>query len=369
MADYYDLLGVAPNATPEEIKSAYRRLARQLHPDANPGDRHAEERFKEVAKAYEVLSDPELRGRYDRFGEAGIAGAGGSGDMFGGLGDIFHAFFGDGSPLGGRGRRAGPPRGQDIEQTAEITLRQAVFGDTIPIVVRTAVRCDECDGSGAGEGTAPVRCVECDGRGQVQRVRQSMLGQMVSSAVCPRCSGFGEVIVTPCASCQGEGRLTTETTYQVDVPAGVDNGSTLRLSGRGAVGPRRGETGDLYLHLRVLHNEHFERLGDDLVVRLPVTIAQAALGTTRELETFDGPVTIGVEPGTAPGKEFVLRGKGAHRLRSRGRGDLRVVVDVVVPTRLSGAEADALRRYAELRGEQVGEPEQGLLKKIRSAFQ
>ncbi len=372
MADYYELLGVARTASPDEIKRAYRKRARELHPDANPGDQAAEERVKQVARAYEVLSDPDLRARYDRYGEAGVGGAASGpniGDMFGGggLGDLFDAFFGGGAgPFGGRGP-AGPPRGQDLEVVADISLEQAVFGATMPVSVRTATRCDDCAGTGAAEGTRPVTCSECNGRGQVQRVRQSLLGQMVTTSACPRCGGAGEVIASPCRTCGGDGRVVTEKTYQVDIPAGVDTGSTLRLTGRGAVGPRGGGAGDLYVHIRVAGHERFRRDGDDLVCELPVSIAQASLGARFTLSTLDGDEEVIVPPGTQPGREFVLRGKGVTRLQSRGRGDLRVQVRVEVPTKLTDAEADLLRRFAEGRGEHVIH-EQGFLSRIKSAF-
>lgn len=374
MADYYELLGVAKSASPDEIKKAYRRRARELHPDANPGDAAAEEQFKQVAKAYEVLSDPDQRARYDRFGEQGVGGNGGPnlGDMFngGGLGDLFDAFFGGGGgPFGQGGGRgpAGPPRGPDLEAVADISLEQAVFGATMPVTVRTAVRCDDCDGSGAAEGTKAVTCSECNGRGQVQKVRQSLLGQMVTSSVCSRCNGAGQVIASPCPTCSGDGRTVTEKTFQVDIPAGVDTGSTLRLTGRGAVGPRGGGAGDLYVHIRVAAHERFVREGDDLVHELGVSIAQAALGTKFSLATLDGDEDIVVPPGTQPGKEFVLRGRGVSRLQGRGRGDLRVRIRVEVPTKLTDAEADLLRRYAEGRGEHV-HAESGFFSKIKSAF-
>ena len=374
MADYYELLGVARNASPDELKKAYRKRARELHPDANPGDAAAEEQFKRVAKAYETLSDPEARARYDRFGEAGVGGAAGGpnlGDMFGGggLGDLFDAFFGQqgGGGFGGRGGPAGPPRGQDLEVVADISLEQAVFGATMPVTVRTAVRCDDCAGSGAAEGTKPVTCSECNGRGQVQRVRQSLLGQMVTTSACPRCGGVGQVIASPCHTCSGDGRVVTEKTYQVDIPAGVDTGSTLRLTGRGAVGPRSGSAGDLYVHIRVAAHERFVRDGDDLFVDLPVSIAQASLGTKFLLPTLDGDEEIVVPAGTQPGKEFVIRGRGVTRLQGRGRGDLRVRVKVEVPTKLTDAEVDLLRRFAEGRGEHV-HAEQGLFSRIKSAF-
>lgn len=378
MADYYELLGVPRNASAEQLKKAYRQKARELHPDANPGDAAAEEKFKQVAQAYEVLSDPDSRARYDRFGEQGVGGAGGPnmGDMFGGgtggLGDLFEAFFGGGSPFGGGGGGgrgpAGPPRGQDLEVVADVTFEQAVFGATIPVKLRTALRCDDCKGTGAGEGTKPVTCSECNGRGQIQRVRQSMLGQMVTATACPKCGGMGQVIVTPCATCAGEGRVVTEKVYQVDVPAGVDSGSTLRLTGRGAVGKRGGGTGDLYVHLRVAGHERYRREADDLVTDLPIGIAQAALGAKFTLPTLDGDEDIVVPPGTQPGREFVLRGRGVPRLHGRGRGDLRVRVDVQVPTKISEFEAELLKKYAESRGEEV-QTEHGLFARIKSAFQ
>jgi len=370
VADYYELLGVSRSASPEEIKKAYRKRARELHPDANPNDSVAEEKFKQVAKAYETLSDPEARTRYDRFGEQGAAGGPNLGDMFngGGLGDIFDAFFGgQGGPFGGRGGPSGPPRGQDLEVVADVAFEQAVFGATVPINVRTAVRCDDCGGSGAAEGTQPVTCSECNGRGQVQRVRQSLLGQMVTTSACPKCNGLGQVIASPCPTCKGEGRNITEKTYQVDIPAGVDTGSTLRLTGRGAAGPRGGGAGDLYVHIRVAAHERFTREGDDLIALLPVSIAQAALGTKFAMPTLDGEEEVVVPPGTQPGKEFVLRQRGVPRLQGRGRGDLRIVVKVEVPTKLTDAETELLRKFAEGRGETVTN-EHGLFSRIKSAF-
>ncbi len=373
MADYYDLLGVTRNSSADDIKKAYRKRARELHPDANPGDAAAEEKFKLVARAYEVLSDPDQRSKYDRFGEAGVGGAAGGpnvGDMFGGggLGDLFDAFFGgQASPFGARGGPVGPPRGQDLEVVADVAFEQAVFGATVSIAVRTAIRCDDCGGTGAAEGTKPVTCADCNGRGQVQRVRNSMLGQMVTTSACPRCGGAGQVIASPCSVCRGEGRNVTDKTYQVDVPAGVDTGSTLRLTGRGAAGPRGGGAGDLYVHIRVAPHERFTREGDDLVVALPVSIAQASLGTKFLLSTLDGDEEIVVAAGTQPGREFVLRQRGVPKLQGRGRGDLRVQVRVDVPTKLTDAEVDLLRRFAEGRGETIAS-EHGLFSRIKSAF-
>jgi molecular chaperone DnaJ len=377
MADYYELLGVARNASADEIKRAYRKRARELHPDANPDDEHAAERFKELSRAYQVLSDGDQRARYDRFGEAGVGGGAGGGptadDLFGGgLGDIFETFFGGGGggPFGGGRSRgpAGPPRGQDLEVVTDLTFEQAVFGDQVTIELKLPVRCDDCEGTGAGEGTRPVECSECNGSGQVQRVRQSLLGQMVTATTCNRCGGLGQVIATPCPTCRGEGRVTVDHSYQVDVPAGVDTGSTLRLSGRGAAGPRGGGAGDLYVHLRVRPHDRYTRVDHDLVTEVPVSIAQASLGTSITLETLDGTEDLVIPAGTQPGREFVLRQRGVPRLQGRGRGDLRAVVRVDVPTRLSDDEIELLTRLAEGRGESVGNGKEGLMSRIKSAF-
>ena len=379
MADFYELLGVSRQASADDIKKAYRRRARELHPDANPGDDAKAEQFKELSRAYQVLSDDQTRARYDQFGEAGVGGAGGRGgasadDLFGGgIGDIFDAFFGgQGSPFGAGGGRqrgpAGPPRGQDVEVVADVDFVQAVFGDTVTVELKLPVPCETCDATGAGGSTKPVTCSECNGQGQVQRVRQSLLGQMVTATTCPRCGGLGEIITTPCEDCRGEGRVTADTSYQVDVPAGVDTGSTLRLTGRGAAGPRGGPRGDLYVHLRVRPHERYVRDGDDLVTEVHVSIAQASLGTSLRLETLDGDEDLVVPAGTQPGREFVLRGRGVHRLHGRGRGDLvaRIVVDV--PTKLSDSEVDLLTKYAQGRGETVGNGREGIFSRIKSAF-
>ena len=366
-ADYYEVLGVPRDASNEDIKRAFRRLARELHPDANPDSPEAEARFKEVALAYEVLSNPERRERYDRFGPDGVAGFSGDATGFGGLGDLFDAFFGGGFGNAQRGP-AGPPRGSDLEVVIDLDLEQAVFGAQAPVSVRTAVVCEVCSGSGAAEGTQPVTCFECSGTGQVRRVRQSILGQMVTAGPCGRCGGAGEVIASPCTSCRGEGRIIEERTYQVDVPAGVDNGSTLRLTGRGAVGPRRGPAGDLYVHVRVRPHERFVRDGHDLVCELPIAFTQAALGTHLTFETLDGTEDLVVPAGTQSGRVFKLRGRGVPHLHGRGRGDVLVKVRVDIPTRLSRAEEELVRQLADERGEDVAPADAGLFSKIRSAF-
>jgi molecular chaperone DnaJ len=371
--DFYELLGVGRGASPDELKRAYRKRARELHPDANPNNPAAEEEFKEVSRAYEVLSDPQSRARYDQFGEAGVGGSGGGGgDPFtAGFGDIFDAFFGGGSPFGGQRGPTGPPRGQDLEVVADVSFDDAVFGCEHELTVRTAVRCEDCAGSGAQSGTAPQQCSECRGTGQVRRVRQSMLGQMVTASPCGRCNGIGEIIATPCRTCRGEGRTIAERTLTVEIPAGIAGGQTLRLGGRGAAGPRGGAVGDLYVHVRVADHERYRREEDDLVTDVVVSVAQAALGTKLTLPTLDGDEELVVPAGVQHGREFVLRGRGVPRLaasgRSRGRGDLRARIAVEVPTDLTSEQRDLLRRFAESRGEDVAGDE-GLLSKIKSAF-
>jgi molecular chaperone DnaJ len=366
-------LGVSRTATADEIKKAYRRLAREYHPDANHGSAELEARFKEVAQAYETLSDPERRAQYDRFGADGAVNFGDPfGGGAGGLGDLFDAFFGGNSPFGGGGGRArqrtGPPRGPDLEALATLDFEDAVFGCQSDVTVRTAVVCDVCSGDGSKAGSSPISCPDCGGTGEVRTVRQTMLGQIVSAQVCQRCSGHGQVVENPCDACRGEGRIVTDKTYTVDVPAGVDTGSTLRLTGRGAVGPRHGQPGDLYVKIKVRPHEHFVRQGFDLVHELPITMTQAALGHHIAYKTLDGEEDLVVPRGTQSGRVFRLRGRGVPHLEGRGRGDLLVRVIVETPVDLSDAEAELLEQLAELRGEDVRQPETGLLSRIRSAF-
>ena len=367
--DYYELLQVERTCTQVELKKAYRQRARELHPDANPGDATAEARFKEVAVAYEVLSDPDKRERYDRFGHDGVAGMAGGGDPFGfggGLGDIFSQIFGGG--MGGPGGPSGPPPGSDLEVTARIAFADAVFGAKCPVEVRTAVPCEDCEATGAAAGTEASVCPDCGGSGQVRRVRQSLLGQMVTAGVCGRCGGWGRIVEHPCHVCDGEGRTITEKTYTVDVPAGVDSGSTLRLSGLGAVGPRGGAYGDLYVHLAVEPDEHFSRDGDELHYELPVSFAQATLGAQIAIETLDGTEQIKVERGTQPGTVVRLRGLGVPRLGGRGRGDLLVTVTVVVPRNVDDEEEELIRRLGDVWGDDLAEHGDGLFSRVRSAF-
>ena len=378
IGDFYELLGVSRSANDDEIKRAYRKLARELHPDANPGNPDAEERFKLVTVAYETLRDPERRRRYDMFGPEGLrgsgAGAGGAGgfeDLFGaGLGDLFNTFFGGGGGFGqtrGRGP-GGPPRGADMEVTLELDFRSAVFGTSKEIRVRVPVACSTCNATGAAPGTSPVTCTACGGAGEIRQVRQSILGQMVTSRPCPRCNGLGQEIPSPCPDCRGEGRRTEEKAYTVDIPAGVDDGNTLQLGGRGAAGQRGGRPGDLFVHLRVHPDERFIRQGNDLVHVLHVPMAQAALGAHLRYETLDGTEDLVIPKGTQPGKVFRLRGRGVPDVNGRGRGDLLVQVVVDTPSELTKEQEEILRLFAAARGEQVAPAETGFMAKVRSAF-
>ncbi|MFN8050559.1 MAG: molecular chaperone DnaJ [Acidimicrobiales bacterium] len=369
--DYYELLEVSRTSTADEIKKSYRRLALEHHPDKNPDDPEAEARFKDLAKAYETLSDPDRRARYDRFGADESINIGDPfGNGAGGLGDLFDAFFGNGgSPFGGRSRGpSGPPRGPDLEAVAALSFTEAVFGAQHDVSVRTAVTCEECSGRGAAAGSSASTCTDCGGSGEVRSVRQTMLGQIVSASVCRTCGGQGEVVLEPCEQCSGDGRVVTDKTYTVDVPAGVDSGATLRLTGRGAVGPRGGPPGDLYVKVNVAPHDRFVRQGFDLLHELPITMTQATLGHHISYETLDGDEDLVIPKGTQSGRVFRLRGRGVPHLGGRGRGDLLVKAIVATPTDLSPAEAELLEQFAQLRGEEVVPAEGGLLSRIRSAF-
>jgi len=370
MADYYELLGIDRSASPDEIKKAYRKLARDLHPDRNPGDDAAEAKFKEVAKAYETLSDTERRAHYDRFGEAGPGGAG-FGDAAG-FGDIFDAFFGGQSPFGGGGfgggqAQRGPARGDDLEVVVDVAFQDAVLGSAQPVEIRTHVPCEPCEASGAVEGSSVTSCETCGGAGQVRQVRRSILGQMVSTGTCPTCVGAGEVIESPCTACMGDGRVVEERSYNVDIPAGVDTGATLRLTGRGAAGSRGAGFGDLYVRVRVLPHERFHRDGADLVTELAVPMTVAALGGDLELETLEGTETITIEAGTQTSKVYKIKGQGVPSLQGARRGDIRAIAVVMTPEKLSDEEEELLRAFAALRGDELNES-RSLLGRIRSAL-
>lgn len=376
--DLYELLGVGRHATDDELKRAYRAKARAHHPDTNQDDSDSGEHFKEIGLAYEVLSDPERRARYDRYGHAGVFGAAaggnqGGGDPFGtgGLGDLFDAFFnGMGGAQPGRGRRAGPVPGPDAELVVNLTFREAVFGVQRKVDVTIPVHCDTCEGTGAKPGTSVVRCAECQGAGELRRVRQSILGQVITAVACPRCQGSGQSIESPCEPCRGEGRRSEPRTLTVDIPAGVDDGSTLRLAGHGPAGYRGGPNGALFVHLSVATDEVFERSGVDLHAAVHVPMALAALGGSVPFDTLDDSRDLAIAEGTQSGTVLTLRGLGVPKLRGRGRGDLYVHMQVDTPSSLDDRQRELLAALAEARGEVLGEAPQGegLFSKLRSAL-
>ncbi len=354
--DLYVILEVERNCSEDELKRSYRRLARKYHPDANPGDHEAEARFKEISQAYEVLSDPERRASYDRFG----SDVGAGGNPFGGGGsvqDIFDMFFG-GMGVNSQQRR-GPQPGPDAEISIDISLDDAAFGAQHEITVTLPQRCGECDGSGCEPGTEPERCSECMGAGVVQRVRNSILGQMMTTVVCNRCSGMGSRISSPCGTCRGEGRTNQTSTMTIQIPAGVEDGSTMRLADRGPAGPRGGPNGRLFVHLRVAGDDRFERNGNDLHHEAHISFAQAALGATITVPTLRETVDIEIAPGTQNATVQRIRHEGITQLHGRGRGDLYVHIVVDVPTNLD-EEAEAIfRQLAEHQGDAVNEPQDG----------
>ena len=364
-SDHYALLGVQANATDDEIKRAYRKLARELHPDANPGNDAAEARFKEITVAYETLRDPERRRRYDMFGDDGRGAGGQPGAEAFGFGDLFDAFFSGGFG----GGASGPPRAPDAEAVIELDLGDAAFGITETIEILLPSACDRCEGSGCEPGTHPSRCDSCGGAGEVRQVRRSILGQLVTAVPCVACGGTGQRIPNPCTSCGGDGRVRSTRHIEVEVPAGIDDGQRLRLSGRGPAAPRNGVAGDLYVTVRVRPHPSLERHGFDLVHQRRIAMTQAALGTVLTVDTLDEPEEVTVPPGTQPGHVFRFRGRGVPVLQGRGRGDLLVQIDVDVPQELSEEERELLHQFAELRGEEVAAPaEGGFFAKIRSTF-
>lgn len=371
--DYYALLGVSRDASPEEIKKAYRRLARELHPDVNPDPEH-QERFKLVTAAYEVLSDPEKRQMYDLGGDPLSAARGGAGFPGGSFdfGDIMDAFFGGGAQ---RGPRTRARRGQDALIRIQIDLADAVFGSTRDLTVDTAILCGSCEGAGTAPGSEPVTCAMCKGRGEIQQVQRSFLGQVMTSRPCPTCQGFGTTIPHPCHECSGDGRVRTRRTLTVQVPPGVDTGTRIQLSGEGEVGPNGGSPGDLFIEVVVASHPLFERRGDELHCAVDVPMTAAALGTSMTLDTLDGPTEIDIKPGTQSGESLVVKGHGAARLRSSGRGDLHVHLRVQTPTKIDPEQEELLRRLAGLRQESTaqvgsgpGDPAGGLFSRLKDAF-
>jgi molecular chaperone DnaJ len=352
--DYYEVLGVERGVDAGELKRAYRKLAMELHPDRNPGDKVAESKFKEASEAYQVLSDPEKRARYDRFGHAGPSAGFGGG--FHDVGDIFSAFsdiFGDifGGRMGGGGRA--PARGADIEVRLTMTLQEAFTGVTKEVKVLRRAPCGKCGGTGAAEVTAPEDCQHCGGRGQVMHSQ----GFLMISTTCPVCRGEGRVVRKPCNNCDGTGLDHQEETLQVTVPAGVEDGSTLRLVGRGESAPG-GRAGNLYVILRVQGDDRFERDGADLHAEIAVSFPQLALGDTVEVPTLDGEGSIEIAPGTQPGETIARRGRGMPRIDGRGRGDIVAHLKLVVPSSMTAEEEAHLRAYATAGGQRVS-PERG----------
>jgi molecular chaperone DnaJ len=345
--DYYEVLGVARGASDDDIKKAFRRLARQFHPDVNK-DADAESKFKEINEAYEVLSDPQKRQLYDQFGHEGPRmGAGGQGFEnfgFGGFSDIFQTFFGG---QAGAGQRRGPQRGSDLRYNLTLTFEEAVFGVEKDLEIPRADTCTACKGSGAEPGTEPSRCPTCNGTGELRRVQQSIFGQFVNVVMCERCQGEGRVITTPCHECRGAGRIRITKHVSLKVPAGVDTGSQIRLTGEGEAGPRGGPNGNLYVAISVKKHAQFERDGQDILYTLPINFAQAALGDEVEVPTVDGKVTLKIPAGTQAGKVIRLKDKGVPNLRGGGRGDQHVYVKVMTPTELSAKEREL---FEQLRG-------------------
>jgi molecular chaperone DnaJ len=370
--DYYQDLGVSRDAGPEDIKRAYRKMARKLHPDVNAGP-EAEEEFKKVSQAYDVLSDPEKRRAFDAGADPyGGAAAGGFGQGFS-FSDIMDAFFTNSGAGAGRGPRSRQRRGQDALIRLDLDLAQAVFGAERELTIDTAVACGTCHGDGAQPGSGTRTCDVCGGRGEVQQVQRSFLGQVMTSRPCTACQGYGTVIANPCFECSGDGRVRTRRTLKIRVPAGVDTGTRIQLTGEGEVGPGAGPAGDLYVEIAVTAHETFQRRGDDLHCSFELPMTSAALGTTIKLNTFDGMTDLEIKPGTQSGDVITLRGKGVTHLRGTGRGDLIVHASVLTPTRLTGEQEALLRQLAEMRGEERSDGRltpvnHGLFGKLRDAF-
>jgi molecular chaperone DnaJ len=370
-SDYYERLGISRDASESEIKKAFRRLARELHPDVNDHDPEAEEKFKAAAEAYEVLSDPERRATYDRFGAEGLRSGGFQPSGFGSFADIFDAFFGGGGADifgGGMGGRGGPAQGGDVAATAAIGLAEAASGRTVEVAYDAVVLCAACRGNGAQPGTPIETCARCGGAGQLRAVTRTPFGQVVRATVCDACGGEGRVPARPCEACHGRGRTVEHVTVSVDVPAGIADGQRIRIAGRGHAGEAGGPPGDLYVLVRVREDERFMRDGEDLVTIVDVPAPHAALGTTIAVPTLEGEVELEIPAGTQPHQTLTLRGKGMPALRRGRHGDLRVVVNVVVPRRLDDEQRSLLEQLADSLRDENLRSDEGVFSKLKRAF-
>lgn len=363
MADHYDVLGVKSDAGVDEIKKAYRKLARELHPDVNPSP-DAQERFKLVTHAYDVLSDPSQRQQYDRGPQQSFGGEG-----FSDFGDIFSTFFGGGNTQ--RGPRSRRERGQDALLRVDLDLADVIFGVHKDIEVDTAIICETCSGTCCQPGTAPVPCDICHGTGSISRAVRSLLGNVMTSSPCGSCRGYGTVIATPCTTCQGQGRVRARRSIPVDIPAGVDTGVRLQMSGSGEAGPAGGPNGDLYFEVKVRHDEAFSRDNDDLLCTLEIQMTDAILGTTTTITGLDGDITLELKPGTQGADIVTVKDRGITHLRGSGRGDLRVGIHVITPMKLSGKERELIESFAKGRkatAPKLSEFQQGMFSKLRDRF-
>ena len=371
--DYYEVLGLEKGATDEEIKKAYKKLARKYHPDLNPGDKTAEEKFKELGEAYEVLSDPQKKARYDQFGFAGVdpnygAGGGYGGGMdfdFGDLGDIFGSFFGGGFGGATRANPNAPQRGESLRTSVNITFEEACFGCEKEVIIERVEQCDACRGSGCEPGTTAEVCQECGGRGMVQRRQQTPLGFMSTSSPCPKCGGKGRIIHKPCKACGGRGAVRKRKTLKVTIPAGIDNGQTISLRGQGNAGKNGGPSGDLLIVVAVRQHDIFRREGTSILCEAPITFTQAALGAELEIPTIDGKVKYNIPEGTQSGTTFRLKGKGVPGMGGRARGDQYVTVYIETPRNLNKEQKAALRKFSELLGEKNYEEDKSFFGKFK----
>jgi len=371
--DYYEVLGVQKGATDAELKKAYRRLAKENHPDLHPDDKEAEARLKEINEAYAILSDSEKRARYDQFGFAGVDpnyGGGGFGGGFDGafdfgdLGDIFGSFFGGG--FGGSTRtRNGPQRGESLRTRLTVTFEEAAFGCEKEVNLERVEQCDSCRGSGAAAGTSPETCPTCNGAGQVQQRRQTPMGVFATTGPCPRCGGKGKIISNPCKSCGGSGQVRRRKTLQVTIPAGIDNGQIISLRGQGNAGKNGGPAGDLQIVISVQPHQLFRRDGSDVYCDAPITFTQAVLGAELEIPTIDGKVKYEIPEGTQTGTTFRLRGKGIPNMNGRGRGDQYVTVNIETPRNLNREQKEALKRFSETLKEHNYEERKSFFKKFK----